>query len=466
MSSAALCQAKQPDNLGMFRDKAHQTLDAFIDQLAPGLLQEEPLTLLEISEIFQEHKGDMLGQMFADFIRVHLLEQHQEEFSNCPKCNRPVKKKRDTSRRIDTCQGSSLLERGYFYCSSCKIGFSPVDEALALSGRRKQYDLQQLALKYLAEMPFEKAAELFEEATGVSFSDHRLHSLFVEFTEQMSIEDVIPSAKEIEQRIANLARSGNRRPILAVAADGAHMPTRPPGNRREKRGAGEYREAKGFRIYAIGKDDVVQIASWHQIQSADEFARDLHLAASRIPLDKVRVCLLGDGASWVWRCMEDAFPGSRQILDYYHCMEHLYALAESQYGDDPDKALSWVMGAIGHIYYNETGCVVGGLKRMEPKNDNAKEQIRKLIGYLNNNRHRLNYSGAKRRGCPIGSGGIESANKFICHTRLKRSGAWWLKENGNGMLRLRCALVNGTFDEAFAKYVTRDQARKYFGTNA
>ena len=28
------------------------------------------------------------------------------------------------------------------------------------------------------------------------------------------------------------------------------------------------------------------------------------------------------------------------------------------------------------------------------------------------------------------------------------------------MLRLRCSLVNGTFNEAFARYVTRDQAKK------
>ncbi len=59
------------------------------------------------------------------------------------------------------------------------------------------------------------------------------------------------------------------------------MPTRPPDAKGEKCGPGEYREAKGFSIYAIGSDDIVQIASWHQIQNAEEFARDLNIAASR-----------------------------------------------------------------------------------------------------------------------------------------------------------------------------------------
>ena len=35
---------------------------------------------------------------------------------------------------------------------------------------------------------------------------------------------------------------------------------------------------------------------------------------------------------------------------------------------------------------------------------------------------------------------------------MKRSGAWWVKETGNGMLRIRCALYNGTYDKVFEKY--------------
>ena len=285
-------QKNRPDKLAMYRDKAHRELDKFIDRLAPKLLQEKPLTLREISDIFQENKSELLGGLLRDFIQMHLLEQSQQTSCECPKCGKPAYKKRDSSRRIETRQGSSLIERPYFYCSECKMGFSPVDETLEVASRTKQYDLQQLALKYLAEMPFEKASALFKEATGVSFSDNRLHSLFAEFTDQMTIEDVIPSTEEITRRIDSLARVGNRRPILAVAADGAHLPTRPPAKRDDKRGPGEYKEAKGFRIYAIGKDDIVQIASWHQIQNADEFSRDLKVAASRIPLNKVRICLL------------------------------------------------------------------------------------------------------------------------------------------------------------------------------
>ena len=52
----------------------------------------------------------------------------------------------------------------------------------------------------------------------------------------------------------------------------------------------------------------------------------------------------------------------------------------------------------------------------------------------------------------VGSGAIESAHRFIGHVRLKRSGAWWYKENSNAILALRCALYNGTLDRVFQQY--------------
>jgi hypothetical protein len=51
----------------------------------------------------------------------------------------------------------------------------------------------------------------------------------------------------------------------------------------------------------------------------------------------------------------------------------------------------------------------------------------------------------------------KSRTQFICHTRLKRPGAWWLIDNGNAMLRVRCAIYNGTFDRVFQHYTQRNQ---------
>lgn len=91
---------------------------------------------------------------------------------------------------------------------------------------------------------------------------------------------------------------------------------------------------------------------------------------------------------------------------------------------------------------------------METRDSQATE-IRKLIGYLTNHQQRVDYGFARKAGYPIGSGGIESANKFISPVRLKRSGAGWYVEKANEMLALRCAKYNGTFDSLFEAYKQR-----------
>jgi len=74
---------------------------------------------------------------------------------------------------------------------------------------------------------------------------------------------------------------------------------------------------------------------------------------------------------------------------------------------------------------------------MKPSSADAEEQISKTIGYLSKRRDKVNYGTLKRGGYHIGSGGIESSNKFICKVRLKRSGAWWYPTNANNILKLR-----------------------------
>lgn len=101
----------------------------------------------------------------------------------------------------------------------------------------------------------------------------------------------------------------------------------------------------------------------------------------------------------------------------------------------------------------------GASERLQPRSAAAEESIRKLIGYHEGQRKRVGYDELRQRGLPRGSGGIESENKLICHVRLKRSGARWLEANGNAMLRIRCALYNGTFKQIFADYMAAQAAR-------
>ena len=174
--------------------------------------------------------------------------------------------------------------------------------------------------------------------------------------------------------------------------------------------------------------------------------------AGLIPENQVRLCAIGDGAPWIWKWVEELFPSARQILDYYHCSSCLHAVAEAQYSADAGRAGHWLEATLARLYCGEGPGVVWGLQRMQPVSEEAEEVIATALTYLQKRLHQVDFGSHRKGGYPIGSGAIESAHRFIGHVRLKRSGAWWYKENSNAILALRCALYNGTLDRVFQQY--------------
>jgi len=280
--------------------------------------------------------------------------------------------------------------------------------------------------------------------------------------------DVTPSREEIERRVAEVSAGRFRRPVLVLGIDGAYVPTRPehargrrPGQARQRaRRAlwqGQWRDAKGFRFYLLDGDRIGHLLSWHQVQNEAQLGEALKQIkdAGVIPEEKVRLCVVSDGAEWIWKHVQALFPHARQVLDYYHCSEYLHKMAKAQYGTSL-QAQEWVEATMTRLYMGKVGCVLAGLKRMRPTSEEATKAIDNCWTYLHEHRGRTHYRKLRRGGYPLGSGGIESSNKFICHVRLKRSGAWWYEVNSNQMLALRCAKYNGTLDQV----VVRDQQRQ------
>lgn len=440
------------------RTMAHQALDEWLD----GLEAEagEAPTLLEISERFMETRLGLLAACLESVIKKRYAADLQQTEAACA-CGRLLRRRRFDAKAISTLHGRVTLHRPYFYCDACARGFHPLDAKLQLSGKHHQYDIQERSTRVGAEIPFGLSEEQFERLTGIQASQHFIHGTLNAVGEAATLERVVPDADAIGRRIEEARDGSRRRPVLVVACDGAHAPTRPAGGRKEKRGPGVWREAKGVRLYLLGKDHrVVHVASWHQIGDKAQLSEALGVLAARIPRDRVRIALVADGADWIWDVMLRHFPDGEEILDYYHCAEHVHETARAQFGDGTLEAQEWAEAALTRLCLNELGLTVGGLRRMQPRDAAAEESIRTLIGYLEGQRERVGYDELRRRGLPRGSGGIESANKLICHVRLKRSGAWWLEANGNAMLRIRCALYNGTFTQIFADYVAAQAARE------
>lgn len=131
-----------------------------------------------------------------------------------------------------------------------------------------------------------------------------------------------------------------------------------------------------------------------------------------------------------------------------------------QFVGDAVQEQEWVEAMMARLFWGYVDWAIEGLQALAPRDPQAAEEIRKLIGFLRNSADRLHYRSARTGGYPIGSGGIEAANKSISHVRLKRSGACWYLEQANHMRALRCAIYNGTFEPIIEAYKRRALQRQ------
>lgn len=445
-----LAQVRQQREEERWREVGYQAIDELIEKLS---MASEEKTFEELSALLLREGRTVTGALLAEVVRSRGAKDTAAQTHVCAECGRTLARQRQTHRRtIESRHGEIAIERPYFYCRHCQRGVHPFDQTLELAPERKQYDLQRAAAELFTEVPFARASQIFERVTGIPMTDHCMQDVAEKVGEAADTVRVLPSRQQVEALIEQAGNGRVWRPVLVVAADGAMVPTRPAAqSRSQKRGTGEWKEAKGFRLYLVGHERIDQILSWHQIATEEEFGEALRFAATLVPMERVRIALLGDGAQWLWPHLHAAFPTGKEILDYYHCSERVHHVAQLQY---PEQTLQarWIEATMARLNFGEVASVIWGLQRMAPRSSEAEAEIRKLIGYLQTNAHRINYRSCKRGQYPRGSGGIESANKFICHVRMKRSGAWWYVIKGNTMLRLRCAFYNETFDEVFARY--------------
>lgn len=450
----------------VLRQQFHTRLDQWLDTLEEQC-REPPSTLSQVSDTAWGLRQSLTGGITETILTsAHEEERHRTQ-AICPQCARMLTAQGHVGRTVETMVGPVALERPYFYCRACRAGCYPFDEALGLVAGCKQLDMQHAAAKLTTEVPYDTAQAHFGELTGMHFGSERMHAATNQVGAGLTVLDVAPSRQEIEQRIAAVAAGRFRRPVLVLGIDGAYLPTRPdsarePGEgRRGKRARrarwrGQWRDAKGLRFYLLDGERIVHVLSWHQIQNEEQLGQALKQVkeAGLIPEEQVRLCVVCDGAAWIWKHVQALFPQARQVLDYYHCAQDLHRVAKAHYGLS-GQACEWVEATMTRLYLGKVSLVLGGLKRMQAQSDEAKKAMANGWDYLEEHRGRTASRPLRRGGYPLGSGGIESSNKFICHVRLKRSGAWWYESNSTQMVALRCAKYNGTFEKVFARYQQR-----------
>lgn len=166
----------------------------------------------------------------------------------------------------------------------------------------------------------------------------------------------------------------------------------------------------------------------------------------------LKVVIVADGAREMWDRLRQAVNKDFletevfEVLDFWHVVEKLgYALRTVLH--DESSLQRWRFLLLNRIDAVDT--ILSAL-RASGKADvwvADSRPVQDAITYLENHRGHMNYTTARRRGFPIGSGVVEAACKSVISTRMKRPGARWHHETGAHIVHLRALSLSDRWDD-------------------
>jgi hypothetical protein len=179
---------------------------------------------------------------------------------------------------------------------------------------------------------------------------------------------------------------------------------------------------------------------------------EMHLVSLGISQAK-QVLLIADVAEWIWLhippllsrlgCPDETY----QLYDFYHVTEHLQKFADVAFKEEERK--DWFNKA------RKTLKKGGALNLINQMNEFIAKTLGDRCKLMEKERNyllsaytegRLNYAQVLEKNLPIGSGAIESLIRQVVNLRMKGNSKFWLKNNAEIMLHLRCQWMAGSWD--------------------
>lgn len=159
---------------------------------------------------------------------------------------------------------------------------------------------------------------------------------------------------------------------------------------------------------------------------------------------------IADGAKWIWNYVEDAYPQSIQILDFFHAVEKLGLYANARYPMDGEYRKEWLHLQKQRLLNNEIADMIKELEKATTYSDETRQALKEVLGYYKNNESRMQYQSYLQAGYLIGSGAMEAAHRNVVQQRLKLSGQRWSVEGAQKIVNLRAYKKSKQWDKVEA----------------
>ena len=308
--------------------------------------------------------------------------------------------------------------------------------------------MQELLCKAGTRLTFEEASEQVTELKGVAVNAKKIERVCHHYGELLGQVDWKQAYNEATQ-----LRLPFKDQVTYAMMDGSMILTRQKDE--------SWKEVKLCRTFR-STDRVEDISKdRNHIGHSDYVA---HLGKHTDFFDKVieiiptqsHMVFICDGAKWIWKWIDEYYPNSTQILDLYHCKEHLFDFAKIYHHKDEHQSRHWVEYCMELLMNKKVDEILTTISDLTCDQKQIEKEKQKLLTYLRNNKNRINYGLYKEKGLLYGSGAIESANRDIIQKRMKLSGQRWTLSGAQQMLNLRVCYKSGN-NKKLNELITQNQ---------
>lgn len=344
-------------------------------------------------------------------------------------------------KRYYTPLGEMVIQRRVY---PTELGLKvKVDQQLALPEEKWLPQVLELACALGVSSEFPNAHQLFVQWTGISITEKTLANQ-VETT-----GNLLPDLElELEQESIPTTQSsstfstGSPEELLYIGVDGVMTPlNKNQGYKEAKVGVIFWSKDHQKTPHQRGKIRKREYVA--TLNSRQQFRKTVsQLYAQVVGTVSPTTVVLGDGAHWIWDMAQNQFPGSIEILDFFHLSEYVWAVAKAAYPKLEHTQQDWVKTQQQLLKQSQWRKVLHNCHQLKRKKPDLSQAINNLERYLHNNQTRIDYQAYLQAGLMIGSGVVESSNRRVVTQRLKQAGMHWSQTGAEGVMALRAVYLS------------------------
>lgn len=361
-------------------------------------------------------------------------------------------------KTVVTVLGDVEVKRAYYYDVKGRSGICPKDKALDVEGVSFSPGVRRIVGRAGAYRSFGLGHEDIKEMAGITVTAKEVERISHKLGEEAECFFMEEADIALSDRVISIKAVAV--PKMYVCLDGTGVPV----DRKETRGRkgkGEDGQAKTREVklgcvftqtktdekgHPVRDEESTSYAG--AIETAEEFSLRIYAEAKRRGIDRAEeVCVIGDGAPWIWNIADEQFHNATQIVDIYHAREHYWNAARVGFGGDEAQISQWCKIRRDELDGGKVEDVIAAIKTLSGYSEKAKEVCEREIGYFEKNKERMRYGEFKRRGLFVGSGVLEAGCKSVVGQRLKQSGMHWTVKGANSIIALRCCFFSNRWED-------------------